>query len=290
MQANRCLILGATGMVGQALMAEAPNRFGRVIGAARRGAEESIDLCDAAALRRALDHSKPDLVVNAAALTAFDACERDPALAGLLNGRGVMVLAEYCAAAEAKLIQISTDQFFSGDGDAAHDEAAPVHLLNEYARSKYAGEQNALAAPTALVVRTNVTGWRHWRDQPTFLEWAIGMLKSGEKITAFGDYYTSTIDSRALARAAFDLSHGGHSGLFNVACREVSSKAAFISDLAARMGFGAAEIEVGSVRSLGTNRAESCGLAVGKAERALGYRLPDREQVIDALLAGVTPE
>jgi dTDP-4-dehydrorhamnose reductase len=287
-QANRCLILGATGMVGQALMAEAQGRFGRVSGAARHGADQCIDLCDGIELRRSLDQLKPDLVVNAAALTAFDACEQDPVLADLLNGRSVAILAKYCADADAKLVQISTDQYYTGDGDAHHDEEANVHMLNAYGRSKYAGEQNALAAPKSLVVRTNVTGWRHWPDRPTFLEWAVDMLKAGRKITAFGDYYTSTMDSRALARAVFDLSQARHDGLFNVACREVSSKMTFISHLATCLGLGNAYIELGSVRSLGNKRAESCGLAVGKAEAALGYRLPDRAQVIDALLAGLT--
>jgi len=285
-QANRCVILGATGMVGQALMAEARGRFKLVTGAARHCADQSIDMSDEAALRHTLRQLHPDLVVNAAALTAFDTCEREPALADLLNGHSVAVLAKHCAETGAKLVQISTDHFYTGDGDALHDEEAPVQLLNAYGRSKYAGEQNALATPNSLVVRTNVTGLRHWPDRPTFFEWVLGKLKSGDKITAFDDYFTSTIDSGTLARAVFDLSQSRHSGLFNVACREVSSKATFIAGLAARMGLGDAGIEIGSVQSLDTKRAESCGLAVGKAERALGYHLPDRTQVIEALLAG----
>jgi dTDP-4-dehydrorhamnose reductase len=273
-------------MVGQALMAEASGRFKVVTGAARHGSDQSVDMSDEAALRHTLCQVRPDLVVNAAALTAFDTCERDPALADLLNGYSVAVLAKYCTETEARLVQISTDHFYTGDGDALHDEEAPVQLLNEYGRSKHAGEQNALAGSNSLVVRTNVTGWRHWPNRPTFLEWAVGRLKSGDKITAFGDYFTSTMDSGTLARAVFDLSQAGHCGLFNIACREVSSKADFISGLAAHLGLGDGGIEIGSVQSLTTKRAESCGLAVGKAERALGYHLPDRAQVVEALLAG----
>ena len=63
----------------------------------------------------------------------------------------------------------------------------------------------------------------------------------------------------------------------------------FITLLAKKLGLDDANIVGGSVGSLGTNRAESCGLAVSKAERALGYRLPDGGQVIDALLAGAVP-
>lgn len=287
-QLKHCLILGATGMVGQALMTEAQGRFGEVSGAARRDAEWHVDFCDPASLRHVLNSCESDLVVNAVALTAFDACEKDPVLARALNADSVTIIAEYCKASGAELVQISTDQFYVGDREALHDEQAPVHLLNEYARSKYAGEKNALAIPNALVVRTNVTGWRHWQGRPSFIEWAISALRSGEKITAFEDYYTSTIDSGALARSVFDLSQAGHKGVFNVACREVSSKSVFIFRLASRLGVPDANIVIGSVVSLGTNRAESCGLAVNKAEQALGYLLPNSEQVFDALLAELT--
>ena len=198
-------------------------------------------------------------------------------------------MAEYCTRTDTSLLQISTDHFYTGDNDALHDEEAPVRLVNEYARSKYAGEQHARIAPKSLVIRTNVTGWRWWKGRPTFFEWAIDSLNRGERITAFEDYFTSTIDSNSLARAAINLSLGGYHGLFNVACREVSSKMMFITLLAKKLGFGDADIVEGSVRSLGANRAESCGLAVGKAERALGYHLPDCGQVIDALLAEAAP-
>ena len=286
---ERCLALGATGLVGQTFMVEAASRFGEVVGAARQGADLTVDLCDATALCQILERQKPNLVVNVAALTTFDVCERDPSLAYLLNARAVAIMAEYCTREDILLLQISTDQFYTGDSYALHDEEAPVRLINEYARSKYAGEQHACVAPKSLVIRTNVTGWRRWKDRPTFIEWTIDLLNKGERITAFDDYFTSTIDSSSLARAAINLSLDGYRGLFNVACREVSSKKTFITQLAKKLGFGVTNIVEGSVGLLGTNRAESCGLAVSKAERALGYRLPDAGQVIDVLLAGAVP-
>ncbi len=266
-------------------MEEAANWCNESIGAARQGTDEAIDLTNLAALRRALERLRPELIVNAAALTNFDTCEREPAMALTLNGQCVGVLADYCGESKAILVQISTDQYYTGDVDTAHDEEAPVRLLNEYARSKFAGEEHALAAHNSLVIRTNVTGWRGWPDRPTFLEWAVGMLESGDEVTAFGDYFTSTIDCRTLARATFELWHAGFSGLFNVASREVVSKKTFMIRLARHLGKSQARIVDGSVRTLGTNRAESCGLAVTKAEAALGYRLPDCDEVIRALLA-----
>ncbi len=91
---ERCLVLGATGLVGQTMMVEATSRFGEVMGVARHGAAFTIDLCDATALRQILEVQKPHLVVNAAALTDLAACERDPSQAYLLNARAVAIMAE----------------------------------------------------------------------------------------------------------------------------------------------------------------------------------------------------
>ncbi len=63
-------------------------------------------------------------------------------------------------------MQISTDHYFCGQGDLKHDESAPVTLLNEYARTKYAGEAFALTNPEACVIRTNVVGFRGWEVRP----------------------------------------------------------------------------------------------------------------------------
>jgi len=279
------LLFGATGMLGQALAAEAERRARPLIGAARRGAACAVDIADPAAVRACLDRFGPALVINAAAITMLDACERDPARAYAVNARAVATMSEWCRAATVPLVQISTDHFFSGDGDRKHGESAPICLLNEYARSKYVGECFAALAPGALVVRTNVTGLRGWDGQATFFEWAMTALGRRAPLALFEDFFTSTIDAPSLAAAVFDLVERQAAGLFNVASSTVASKRRFVHALAEAAGISLDWDRPASVASLPTPRAESLGLDVAAAERLLARPLPDLPHVARNLIS-----
>ena len=141
-----------------------------------------------------------------------------------------------------------------------------------------------MTAPGVLVVRTNVTGVRGWRDQPTFLEWAAAALQSRAPIALFDDFYTSTIDADTLASAMLDLADRRVIGLLNVASREVSNKRQFVEALAQSMEIRLDWATTVSVSSLPIARAESLGLDVSRAEPMLGYRLPDLSAVADSLV------
>ena len=277
------LVFGATGLLGQAIRAEAARRGIETLGVARRNADHALDLSRADSLASLFTASRPRLVVNAAAQTNLDACENDPGAAYRINARAVALIAEQCRAADVPFVQISTDHYFVGDRDRAHGESDPVSLVNEYARSKYAGEAFALTCPRALVLRTNITGFRGWTGQPTFAEWILSSLGERKPLRLFEDFYTSTIDVTAFSRATFDLVARGATGVVNLASRMVASKRQFAHMLARSAGVDLDWDEPASVRSLGTGRAESLGLDVGLAERLLGYRLPTLEEVCRSL-------
>jgi dTDP-4-dehydrorhamnose reductase len=279
------IVTGSTGMLGAAWMRAANVRGLSAVGVARSNADFSIDLCDDMATACVLDEVEPSVVINCAAMTDVQACERDVGKAYATNARAVRTLAQHCQMRGIYLVQVSTDHFFTGDGAAKHDESVPVRLVNEYARAKFAAEGFALTCPGSLVLRTNVVGFRGWA-RPTFVEWAMRALDGGETIPLFDDVFTSSIDVGSFVSAALDLIARRASGLLNLASSEVSSKRAFIETLARAFGLSLAATTGGSVASMaGARRAESCGLDVLKAERLLGYRLPGLSEVVDALKA-----
>ena len=194
-------------------------------------------------------------------------------------------MAEACRSVDATFVHVSTDHYYSGDGDALHAEDAPVRLLNEYARTKYAGEKLAQKWERSLIVRTNFTGLRGWQGRPTFLEWVMESLQTRAPMSLFEDYFTSTIDTTALARSVFDLVDREATGILNVAAREVASKDTFVRGLADASGIDLDWAEVSSVTDLEIPRAESLGLDVSRAEEVLGYRLPTLDAVLATLAA-----
>jgi dTDP-4-dehydrorhamnose reductase len=279
------LIVGATGTLGQVVYAQARRRGLSVVAAARNGAEIAIDLEDPPSVERVFTEAAPTVAINCAALTDLEACEDDPSRAMRVNSEGVAHLARASRSRGSRLVHVSTDHFFSGDGRALHGEDAGVRLVNEYARSKYSGEAMAREIPGALVIRTNFTGWRGWRDRPTFIEWATDAIGSDAEVTGFDDYITSTIDARSLADALLDLVALGSEGLLNVGSRNAVSKFEFLKRLARRLGRSEDRIVAGSVNTLRPPRAESAGLDVECAEALLKRRLPDVDEVIANLLA-----
>jgi dTDP-4-dehydrorhamnose reductase len=282
--AGGLLILGCTGLLGQALMAEAQSRGWPCSGLARSGADHEVDVSETAALEALLRELSPSAIVNCIAITNHQTCEEDPALAYLLNSRTPALLASISAELGVRFVQISSDHYFTGDGSSAHSESADVTLLNEYARSKYAGEQLALTNPAALVVRTNIVGMRRWPQRPTFAEWAISAIENGEPMTLFDDFFTSSMHVRACSAAVLDLLDIDATGLINVASSEVSSKQRFVRALARALDVELDDVGVGSVRALTPVRAESLGLDVTRAENLLGRRLPDLAATIAAIV------
>jgi len=281
----KLLILGGTGMLGQALRRVA-DREAEVYSIARAGADFCFDACNGSLLEDAIDRIQPRVIVNAAAVTDLNACERDLGTAYQINARLVSVLAEICRSRSIYLVQISTDHFFTGDGNAPHAENAPVHLVNDYARTKYAGECFALTYPGALVVRTNIVGFRRWAGRPTFVEWALNQFTNPSSLACFTDYFTSSIDVDQFSSALLNVIRKRPSGLLNLASREVFSKKRFLHALAEKWGVSLVGAHDASVTSLaGARRAESVGLDVSRAEKLLGYPLPDLQKVIDSLYA-----
>ena len=106
-----------------------------------------LDLADPASVRRAVEATDPDLVLNCAAVSSLTRCESEPDLAERVNALGPTVLAE----AGVRVLQVSTDLVFDGRQAPYPAEAKP-HPLSGYGRTKAAAEQ-AIAAAGGLVVR-----------------------------------------------------------------------------------------------------------------------------------------
>jgi len=150
---QRIVIIGAGGLVGTVLAAQATQRGHEVLALT----SAQCDVTDATAIERHVDAD--DAVINCAAYTKVDDAERDEDRAFAVNATGAENVAHACARAGAGLVHVSTDYVFSGDFGGAErrpyeidDQTGP---LSVYGRSKLAGEFAVLAAmPDAHVVRT----------------------------------------------------------------------------------------------------------------------------------------
>ncbi|WP_160097609.1 dTDP-4-dehydrorhamnose reductase [Rhodococcus sp. T7] len=143
------LVTGARGQLGGHLLRRAEAR-----GIPARGVgSDELDITDRDAVLAQVEAGS--VVINCAAYTAVDAAESDEDTARAVNEDGPANLAAACARVGARLIHVSTDYVFAGDGDTPYEVDVPTGPATAYGRTKLAGERAVHAAlPSAHVVRT----------------------------------------------------------------------------------------------------------------------------------------
>ncbi len=281
--AGPVVVLGSSGLIGQALLQAAQRRGLPVVGLSRRK-REGIDLAAVDSLVPILKPLAPSLVINAVCMADPQACARDPGAAYAINTRLPALLARCGVEQGMPWMHVSSDQFFAGPANPLHDEHAAVQLVNEAARTRYAGEALARTDPACLVLRTQVVGWRGPGCEPGWIERCVWALEQGLGMDVYRDQWASRIDSEAFAEAALDLADAGARGLLNVGARESVSQAQFVQALAAACGLDAGQARVVTLPVAEKSAlANAKGLNVSRAEHWLGRRLPGTADVVAAL-------
>ena len=194
----RILILGGSGQLGVALQREL--RADHQLSAP---SSAQADLRDPDGTRRAIEHARADVVINAAAYTRVDDAESDAEPATALNARAPGIVAASVQAAGTRLIHISTDYVFDGECGAPYEPSAPGAPVNVYGASKLAGERAVLAeCERALVVRT---AWLHSADSTNFVATAVRVLRSGKVMRVVDDQVGTPTRAAHLAQAVARL-------------------------------------------------------------------------------------
>lgn len=282
---QKLLILGSTGLLGQALVTVLSDDF-NVFGVARKNADFNIDITDDKALAKTIKEVSPDIIINTVAIVNHSYCENNPAQAYMVNSRPVSVINSLIGNTDIYFIQISTDHYYKDDIKKQHNENDPIILPSEYSKTKYLAEQFALLNPKNLVLRTNVVGFRGDTAMPSFLEWVLESLKTDQQITLFNDFYTSSIHTMQLAEALKKLIPQRISGILNIASSEVASKKEFIEAFALKFGLSLKNTKIGTCKNFedSEKRGDSLGLDISRAQNLLEYKLPNLEAVVESLL------
>jgi dTDP-4-dehydrorhamnose reductase len=232
----RCLVFGGTGMLGQAVVAEARSRGWAALGLSH--AQANIASGGEGLLGWA-GSFHPELVVNCAAFTKVDACETEQAQAFAVNGEAVAAVAAVAARAGATLVHVSTDYVFEGTSRVPYREDSPTNPLSVYGRSKLAGEAHALAYERGLVVRTS---WLFGPGGPNFVATMVDLIEAGRvPLRVVRDQEGCPTYTPFLARALLDLAQREVTGVVHYRNREPVSWYAFAVEIA-RLWTGAVEV------------------------------------------------
>ena len=132
----RVFVTGVKGQLGYDVMNELEKRGLTGIGVDI----DEMDITDAAACRKVISEAKPDAVIHCAAYTAVDAAEDNVDLCRRVNADGTRNIAQVCHDLDIKMMYISTDYVFDGQGTRPWEPDDERHPLNVYGQTKYEGE------------------------------------------------------------------------------------------------------------------------------------------------------
>lgn len=229
----RILLTGRTGQVGWEL-----ERSLLAIGDVLATDRQALDLADSEAIRRTVREAKPEVIVNAAAYTAVDRAESEPAAAVATNGAAPAVLAEEAKRCGALLVHYSTDYVFDGAKRSPYLESDRPAPLNAYGRSKLAGEQ-AIASSGCryLLLRSS---WVYAPRGRNFFVTIARKAATGEALRVVADQQGVPTESRFIAETTGALLERRVEGTIHVVPVGSTSWHGFAAAIVQRLGLSVA--------------------------------------------------
>lgn len=168
------------------------------------------------------ENNRFDVVVNCAAFTDVDGCEKNPEIAFAINASGVKNLAVCAEKQNAKLVQISTDYVFDGEKSMPYTENDECNPINIYGESKLLGENNAIEyCRRTIIIRT---AWLYGKSRNNFVKTMITLMKNKKKINVVSDKIGSPTSCTDLAFHILRLLTADGSGIYNCAGKGCCSR------------------------------------------------------------------
>lgn len=187
-----------------------------------------LDITDISKVMELVREVKPYAIINCAAHTNVNGCEKDWDNAYRINAVGPRNLSIAAAKMGAKLVQVSTDYVFSGETDRPYTEFDTVGPQGAYGATKLAGENFVKEfAADYFILRT---AWLYG-DGKNFVKTMLKLSETTDKVTVVGDQIGTPTSAEELAKAIVYLLPTENYGLFHATCEGFCSWADFAEEI-----------------------------------------------------------
>lgn len=292
----KILLLGKNGQVGWELQRSlAP--LGELVALDRRSQNFCGDLSNLTGLAATVRALKPDIIVNAAAHTAVDKAESEPALARLINADAPGVLAQEADKLGAWLVHYSTDYVFDGSGSRPWKEGDTPAPLSVYGQTKLEGEQCIQAAcRTHLIFRTS---WVYAARGGNFAKTMLRLAQERERLTVIDDQFGAPTGAELIADVSAHairqvVQHPQDAGLYHLAAsgettwngyaKHVIAQATHTQSAIKIIANEVARVPI-SAFSTAARRPRNSRLDCARLKITFGLSLPPWQQGVDRMLS-----
>ena len=300
MVSPRALILGSQGQVARALAETLPKRGIECIVAAR----PMVDLTRPETATAFINAARPSIVINAAAYTAVDRAEDEPALAFAVNATGAGSVAAAAASIGAPFIHVSTDYVFDGSKTMPYREDDATGPVSVYGQSKLAGEKAVAAVnPQHVILRT---AWLCSPFGTNFVKTMLRLAAERSEVRVVADQTGAPTFAADIASAIADIVSLLSSqppkdafGIFHLASQGETTWCAFArAIMAGSAKRGGPHVPVIAITTADyptrARRPAYSKLATGKLAAVYGISLPDWQRglgpCLDRLVGTLQPD
>ena len=187
-----------------------------------------LDITDMDAVNALFEEVKPYAVINCAAYTAVDKCETDKDNAYRINAIGPRNLSIAATKYDAKMVHVSTDYVFPGDGTVPYTEFDTTGPQSAYGATKLAGEHFVQQFATKyFIIRT---AWLYG-DGNNFARTMLRLSETHDKVRVVNDQFGTPTSAKELAKAILYLLPTENYGLFHGTCEGSCSWADFAAEV-----------------------------------------------------------
>ena len=240
----------------------------------------TLDITSRKDVRRVVAQCEPEVIINCAAMTNVDACERERETAWKINVGGVEHLVEASQRYRSKIVHISSDYVFDGTR-GPYSEGDRPEPINYYGKTKLASENLLRTSELPwVVIRTMVLYGYAEGVRPNFPLWVIEQLTRGGTLTIVDDQLGNPTLVDDLAFGVMKTVELEKQGVYHIAGRDIISRYEFARTIARIFGFPQEAILPTKTAEIAQQAARplASGLVTLKAEVELGIRPATAEE------------
>lgn len=277
----RVTLFGSSGLLGQALVEELKNEELTAL------SSKDADLRDRTRVQAVVRDSRPEWIILSAAYTDVDGCESNRDLAFAVNCEGAVNVAQAARDAKSRLIFLSTDYVFDGQGTSPYSTDHPRRPINVYGESKARAEERLLdVLPDVCIARTS---WLFGHGGKSFPATILKLAGSRPELSVVDDQRGCPTYAPDLARALAQLCRKSARGIVHVTNAGDGTWFDFAGEILRRSGSTTRLKPVTSAEFPRPARRPKYSVLSAASLEAYGVHMPDWQDAVRRYLANSPP-
>jgi dTDP-4-dehydrorhamnose reductase len=280
---KKIAILGGSGRLGSCLKKQLKNYF-KIIPSSKKSYSTTCDISKLLSIKKFVAKYKPDIIINAVALTSIELCEKNPQKAFKINSESIIKLLKVIPN-KTYFIQISTDQVYPNDLGPFKENQIAKKGSNIYANSKIRAEKLSRKHRNHLILRTNFFGKSISAKRKSLSDIIIETSKKEIEMPLFEDLFFSPLHMNTLCQYIKKCINRNLNGTFNLGTNEGISKAEFALKILDFLNLQSRTFYIENSDKMGDRilRSKDLRLDCTLIEKKLLIKLPSIEQEINKL-------